>query len=97
MALYTADYKSAQVGFGYDSVGRLASLTRTANWFMAGVQLHHFNLVCTRDALYGDNGKPLRRDPTGRAGTDVGNELDLFFNFTLTKHQNILVGYSKLF
>ena len=32
MALYTADYKSAQVGFGYDSVGRLASLMRTANW-----------------------------------------------------------------
>jgi RHS repeat-associated protein len=31
MALYTADYKSAQVGFGYDSVGRLSSLTRTAN------------------------------------------------------------------
>ena len=31
MALYTADYKSAQVGFGYDTVGRLSSLTRTAN------------------------------------------------------------------
>ncbi|RLS54693.1 MAG: hypothetical protein DWH95_12585 [Planctomycetota bacterium] len=24
MALFTGDYKSAQVGFGYDSVGRLA-------------------------------------------------------------------------
>ena len=31
MTLYTGDYKSAQVGFGYDSVGRLASLTRTTN------------------------------------------------------------------
>jgi RHS repeat-associated protein len=31
MALYTENYKSAQVGFGYDSVGRLDSLTRTAN------------------------------------------------------------------
>lgn len=68
-----------------------------ANWFLAGLQFHHFNLVCSRDALYADNGKPLRRDPTGNAGTDVGNELDLFFNFTLTRHQNILIGYSKLF
>jgi hypothetical protein len=31
MVMYTENYKSAQVGFGYDSVGRLASLTRTAN------------------------------------------------------------------
>ncbi len=31
MTLFT-DYKSAQVGFGYDSVGRLSSLTPTANW-----------------------------------------------------------------
>ena len=31
MALFTENYKSAQVGFGYDSVGRLDSLTRTAN------------------------------------------------------------------
>ena len=31
MALFTENYKSAQVGFGYDSVGRLASLTRTTN------------------------------------------------------------------
>ena len=31
MTLFTENNKSAQVGFGYDSVGRLASLTRTAN------------------------------------------------------------------
>ena len=31
MALYTGDYKSAQVGFTYDTVGRHSSLTRTAN------------------------------------------------------------------
>jgi RHS repeat-associated protein len=31
MAMYTGDYKSAQVGFSYDPVGRLSSLTRTAN------------------------------------------------------------------
>jgi RHS repeat-associated protein len=31
MTLFTTDNKSAQVGFGYDSVGRLVSLTRTTN------------------------------------------------------------------
>ena len=35
MVMYTENYKSAQVGFGYDSVGRLDSLTRTANWDFA--------------------------------------------------------------
>ena len=29
MALFTENYKSAQVGFSYDTVGRLSSLTRT--------------------------------------------------------------------
>ena len=35
MAMFTENYKSAQVGFGYDSVGRLASMTRTTNWDFA--------------------------------------------------------------
>ena len=32
MAITTGDYKSAQVGFGYDNTGRLTSLKRTSNW-----------------------------------------------------------------
>jgi len=32
MVMTTMDSKSAQVGFSYDPVGRLSSLTRTANW-----------------------------------------------------------------
>jgi hypothetical protein len=35
MAMFTENNKSAQVGFGYDSVGRLASMTRTTNWDFA--------------------------------------------------------------
>ena len=31
MALYTGDYKSAQVGFSYDPVGRMNSISRVAN------------------------------------------------------------------
>ncbi|MSR32946.1 MAG: alginate export family protein [Gemmataceae bacterium] len=67
------------------------------NWISSTLQFHHFNLVCSRDFLYSAGGKPLRRDPSGNAGSDVGNELDFYVNFTLSPHQNILVGYSKLF
>ncbi|MCI0376112.1 MAG: alginate export family protein [Gemmataceae bacterium] len=56
-----------------------------------------FHLDSRFDALYNAAGAAIRRDPTGRAGTDVGNELDLFLNFHLSPHQDILVGYSKLF
>ena len=36
-------------------------------------------------------------DPTGRAGRDVGNELDLVTNFHLTQNQDVLIGWSKLY
>ena len=39
----------------------------------------------------------IRRDPTGLAGDDVGQELDLYANFHLSMHQDLLLGYSKLF
>ncbi len=45
MALYTADYKSAQVGFGYDSVGRLASLMRTECSCLPTDGIEHLPLV----------------------------------------------------
>ena len=32
MTLYTGDYKSAQVGFSYDPVGRMNSISRVVNW-----------------------------------------------------------------
>ena len=47
--------------------------------------------------MFSAAGVPLRSDPTGAAGTDVGNELDLLINFHLTAHQDLLLGYSKLF
>ena len=32
MVMTTAESKTAQVGFGYESMGRLASLSRLTNW-----------------------------------------------------------------
>jgi hypothetical protein len=39
---------------------------------------------------------PIRISPTGAAGKDVGNELDLLLNFHLGPHSDVLVGWSKL-
>jgi hypothetical protein len=60
-------------------------------------QYHHFELASARDALYNTAGAPLRRDPTGRAGHEVGDEIDLIVNFHVGPHSDLMVGYSKLF
>lgn len=66
------------------------------NWVTLVAQAHHFRLAQSRDYLYNAAGLPTRRSPTGLAGRDVGNEIDLLANFHLTAHQDLLVGYSKL-
>jgi len=66
-------------------------------WIIAGIQYHIFRLDSARDALYNAGGNVVRVDPTGRAGTDVGDEIDLFANFHLSAHQDIFLGWSKLY
>lgn len=65
-------------------------------WITFNTQYHIFHLANARDALYGPAGAPLRFDPTGRAGRDVGQELDLIMNFHVGTHQDILVAYSHM-
>ena len=65
-------------------------------WLTTWVQFHSFWLADRRDALYNAAGNATRYDPTGRAGSHVGEELDLVFNFHLTKHADLLTGYSYL-
>ena len=36
-------------------------------------------------------------DPTGRSGTDVGQELDILAYFQLDRHNSMTIGYSKFF
>lgn len=67
-----------------------------ANWITVNLQFHHFELVSRRDALYNAAGAALRRDPTGRSGRDVGDELDLILNFHLGRRSDLMVGYSQL-
>ena len=66
-------------------------------WIYVLMQYHNFHLAQARSPLFGAGGGPIRVDPTGAAGTDVGDELDIMVNFHLSAHQDILIGFSKLF
>jgi hypothetical protein len=66
-------------------------------WIYFLAQYHNFHLAQARSPLFSAGGVPMRVDPTGAAGTDVGDEFDVLVNFHLTAHQDILVGFSKLF
>ena len=66
-------------------------------WLTLHAQYHRFFLASSRDSLYNPAGNASRRDATGNSGTDVGQELSLTANVHLTKHADILVGYSHLF
>ena len=68
-----------------------------AKWLTTGIQYHVFRLDSNKDALYNFAGAPLRRDPSGLAGDDVGNGIDLLANFHLTDRQDVFVSYSRLF
>lgn len=65
-------------------------------WLTLWVQGHSFYLANRRDALYSAAGTVIRYDPSGQAGSNVGQELDLVLNFHLSKHSDVLVGYSHL-
>ncbi len=67
------------------------------NWITLIAQFHHFTLAERRDFLYNAGGVTTRRSPTGAAGRDVGDELDLLVNLHLSQHSDLLFGYSKLF
>lgn len=66
-------------------------------WLTAWAQFHSFWLADKSDALYNAAGNAIRRDPTGRSGSHVGEEIDFVFNFHLSKHADILTGYSYLY
>lgn len=55
---------------------------------------HIFHLDQARDALYNAPGVPIRFDPTGAAGTDVGQELDLTLTYAINARTELLFGYS---
>lgn len=65
-------------------------------WITFNAQYHHLRLDSAFDALYNAGGTPIRISPTGTAGKEVGNELDLLVNLHAGPHSDVLVGWSKL-
>lgn len=66
-------------------------------WATFTAQYHRFYLANKQDFLYNAAGAATLRDATGQAGSYVGDEIDFRLNLHVNRHQNILVGYSKLF
>lgn len=55
---------------------------RPINPVLVTAEYHHFGLAQSRDAWYGYDRKPARRDPTGAAGEELGHELDFIVGWT---------------
>lgn len=91
--------------FGYiDQIGRQnihdfnAQFTlHPQPWVTFLGQYHRFYLANKRDYLYNAAGAGTIRDITGQSGSHVGDEIDFTINFHLSRHQDVLLGYSKLF
>jgi hypothetical protein len=66
-------------------------------WITVNTQFHMFNLVNAKDALYGVTDAVSRVDPTGKAGRDVGKELDFIVNWHLTRNIDVVTAYSHMF
>jgi hypothetical protein len=66
-------------------------------WITCWAQYHVLRLDSPKDALYNSAGVPIRIDPTGKAGSDVGEVLTGIINFTIDKHQNVFIQLSHLY
>ncbi|MEZ6082592.1 MAG: alginate export family protein [Phycisphaerae bacterium] len=56
-----------------------------------------FWLESDDDAIYNVGGAPGRRDPTGRSGNEIGQEIDFTVLWKIDPHQAMLLGYSHFF
>jgi Alginate export len=65
-------------------------------WIILGAQYHVLRLDAAKDALYSAAGTVERSDPTGKAGTDVGEVITGYVNFHLSMHSDLLLQYSHL-
>ncbi|MFP4058098.1 MAG: alginate export family protein [Candidatus Brocadiia bacterium] len=58
---------------------------------------HFFRLDEDEDAWYWCSGRPARRDPSGRAGSTLGQEIDLVARYKATERLSFLGGYAHFF
>jgi len=60
-------------------------------------EYHYFTLDRPRDAWYTTGLKALRQDPNGRAGRELGHELDLRATWRAYRGVELMIGYSHFF
>jgi hypothetical protein len=68
-----------------------------APWVRITAGYHYLTLDSAKDALYNSTGSVVRSDPTGKAGTDVGNAINATIQFHIDYHQMVNVSYGHLF
>jgi hypothetical protein len=66
-------------------------------WVSVWLQYHHLWLARAEDALYNAGGAAIRRDPSGNAGTNVGDEATAVVNLHIDAQSDVMVAYAHLF
>lgn len=59
-------------------------------------QYLNFSLAAAADGLYNTSGGLIVRDPTGQAGTHVGEEFDFYSWYELNRHLNVGTGIGRI-
>ena len=58
---------------------------------------HFFRLDEDKDGWYWCNGRPARSDPSGKAGSGLGQEIDILLSYKHSDHLSFLAGYAHFF
>lgn len=58
---------------------------------------HIFRLAEATDAWYATSGRPARIDPTGEAGKDLGQELDIIAQWQVDGNWQLSAGWARFF
>jgi len=61
------------------------------------IDYHCFRLAEARDAWYWCSGRPARQDPTGEAGKDLGQEIDVIVSYAHSDCLKLMAGCAHFF
>ncbi len=83
---------------GWQNISHLSTGLELSPWrkLILRAKVHDWHLAQARDGIYLTNGNLMYRDPTGRTGTHVGEEIDTTATYTVGPHI-VGVGVGHLF
>ncbi len=84
--------------FGWQNIvsGRAGFTIEPRRRWTVSAQYLNFWLASATDSLYNTSGGSIVRDATGKSGTHIGEEFDVYTWFELTRHVNFGVGVAHL-